>query len=395
MAGPATGFQLSRQQAEMLDELKGYLDENFSPDHECLVGNPEWDSEDAYQWSRVFNRKLFDDGWLCPQWPERYGGRGLTQKEQVLFRAEFAYRRIGVCNANGLDMLSPILFNYGTEEQKDQHLVKIARMEEMWCQGFSEPENGSDLTHLRTTAIRDGDEYIVNGSKVWTGHAMHADWMVLLCRTDPEEKGSRGLSMLMVDLHNTPGVEIQPIRHMTGGVMFCQEYFTDARVPVENLVGPENGGWMAAATLLEHERALVGGIGMATQRRLLDDTLAMVAERGGVRESLAVEIGKVVEQVESAQALVDDSAAYLSRGEGYPPSMTHVLKLTATAAGMRLAELASELLGLGIVDYRMADRPSDFWQMFLRGYVVCGGGGGSDEILRDVIAAQHFGIAVR
>jgi alkylation response protein AidB-like acyl-CoA dehydrogenase len=134
---------------------------------------------------------------------------------------------------------------------------------------------------------------------------------------------------------------------------------------------------------------------MATQRRLLDDTLAMVAERGGVRDSLAVEIGKVVEQVESAQAMVDDTAAYLSRGEGYPPSMTHVLKLTATAAGMQLAELASELLGLGIIDYRMADRPSDFWQMFLRGYVVCGGGGGSDEILRDVIAAQHFGIAVR
>ena len=190
---------------------------------------------------------------------ERYGGRGLTQKEQVLFRAEFAYRRIGVCNANGLDMLSPILFNYGTEEQKDQHLVKIARMEEMWCQGFSEPENGSDLTHLRTTAIRDGDEYIVNGSKVWTGHAMHADWMVLLCRTNPEEKGSRGLSMLMVDLHNTPGVEIQPIRHMTGGVMFCQEYFTDARVPVENLVGPKTGGgWPPPPSLSTNGRSSVG-----------------------------------------------------------------------------------------------------------------------------------------
>ncbi len=247
MAGLTTGFQLSRQQAEMLDELKAYLDENFSPEHECHDGTPEWGSEEEFQWYREFNRKLFEDGWLCPQWPQKYGGRGLTPVDQMLIKEEFAYRRVGLCNANGLQMLSPILLTYGTEEQKDTHLVKIARMEEMWCQGFSEPEFGSDLTHLRTTAIRDGDEYVVNGSKIWTGHGVHADWMVLLCRTDPEEKGSKGLSMLMVDLHNTPGVEIYPIRHMTGGVMFCQEYFTDARVPVENLVGPERttGGWPA------------------------------------------------------------------------------------------------------------------------------------------------------
>jgi alkylation response protein AidB-like acyl-CoA dehydrogenase len=394
MAGLKTGFPLSRQQGQMLDELKAYLDENFSPDHECLVGNPEWDSEEAFQWARVFDRKLFDDGWLCPQWPDRYGGRGLTQVEQVLIREEFAYRRVPVGNANGLDMLSPILLRYGTEEQKAEHLVKIARMEEMWCQGFSEPEGGSDLTHLRTTAVRDGDEYVVNGSKIWTGHAVHADWMVLLCRTNPEERGSRGLSMLMVDLRNTPGVEIHPIRHMTGGVMFCQEFFMDARVPVENLVGPENGGWAAAATLLEHERSLIGGIGMATQRRLLDDILAMVAQRGGVHGSLAVEVGKVVEQVEAAQAVADRAAAYLGRGEGYPQNMANVLKLAATEVGRQLAELASELLGLGIIDFRLADRPSNFWQMFLRGFVSCGGGG-SDELLRDSIAAQHFNIPVR
>ena len=112
----------------------------------------------------------------------------------------------------------------------------------MWCQGYSEPEGGSDLTHLKTTAIRDGEEYVVNGSKIWTGHAVHADWMILLCRTDPEQKGSKGLSLLMVDLMNTPGVDIYPIRSMTGQVTFCQEYFMDARVPVENLVGPATGG---------------------------------------------------------------------------------------------------------------------------------------------------------
>ena len=237
MTGLTTGFQLSDQQAEMLAELKRYLDKTFPRERECDT-SPEWSSDEEYQWCRQYNQQLFDDGWLVPHWPEKYGGRGLTPVDQMLIREEMAYRRVGICNANGLDMLGPILLTLGTEEQKDRHLRKIARMEEMWCQGYSEPDTGSDLTHLHTTAIRDGEEYVVNGSKIWTGHAMHADWMILLARTDPEQRGSKGLSMLLVDLHETDGIEIHPIRSMAGEVTFCQEYFMDARVPVANLVGP-------------------------------------------------------------------------------------------------------------------------------------------------------------
>ena len=120
MAGLTTGFQLSRQQAEMLDELKAYLDENSDPSHECHDGTPEWGSEEEFQWYREFNRKLFEDGWLCPQWPQKYGGRGLTPVDQMLIKEEFAYRRVGLCNANGLQMLCPILLIFGTEEQKDR-----------------------------------------------------------------------------------------------------------------------------------------------------------------------------------------------------------------------------------------------------------------------------------
>ena len=308
----------------------------------------------------------------------------------MLIREEFAYRRVPMCNANGLDMLSPILLKYGTDEQKDEHLVKIARMEEMWCQGYSEPEGGSDLTHLKTTAIRDGEEYVVNGSKIWTGHAVHADWMILLCRTDPEQKGSKGLSLLMVDLMNTPGVDIYPIRSMTGQVTFCQEYFMDARVPAENLVGPEHGGWAAAATLLEHERSGVGG--MARHRRLLDDLLAMVAERGGVPDSKAVRLGELVERVEAARAMAYNTAAYLSRGEGFPPHMPSVLKLSGGAVGKGLGEMATEVLGLGVSDYRMVDRPSDFWGGYLHTF-ASSIGGGADEIQHDIIGTRYFGIA--
>jgi acyl-CoA dehydrogenase len=389
MAGLTTGFELTAEQAKMLDELKGYLDENFPADHESHT-MPEWGPIEEFHWARDFNRKLFDDGWLCPHWPEKYGGRGLTPLDQMLIREEFAYRRVPMCNANGLDMLSPILLKYGTDEQKDEHLVKIARMEEMWCQGYSEPEGGSDLTHLKTTAIRDGEEYVVNGSKIWTGHAVHADWMILLCRTDPEQKGSKGLSLLMVDLMNTPGVDIYPIRSMTGQVTFCQEYFMDARVPVENLVGPEHGGWAAAATLLEHERSGVGG--MARHRRLLDDILAMVADRGGVPDSKAVRLGELVERVEAARAMAYNTAAYLSRGEGFPPHMPSVLKLSGGAVGKGLGEMATEVLGLGVSDFRMVDRPSDFWGGYLHTF-ASSIGGGADEIQHDIIGTRYFGIA--
>ncbi len=387
MAGLTTGFELTAQQAKMLDELKGYLDQNFPADHESHT-MPEWGPIEEFHWARDFNRKLFDDGWLCPHWPEEYGGRGLTPLDQMLIREEFAYRRVPMCNANGLDMLSPILLKYGSDEQKDEHLVKIARMEEMWCQGYSEPDGGSDLTHLKTTAIRDGEEYVVNGSKIWTGHAMHAHWMILLCRTDPEQKGSKGLSLLMVDLRDAPGIQIYPIRSMTGEVTFCQEYFMDARVPAENLVGPEHGGWVAAATLLEHERSGVGG--MARMRRVLDDLLAMVAERGGVPDATAVKLGQLVERVETGRTMAYNTAAYLSRGEGFPPHMPSVLKISGGRVGRGLGELATELLGLGVSDGRMD--PANFWGGYLHSF-ASSIAGGSDEIQHDIIGTRYFGIS--
>ena len=146
MAGLTTGFQLSRQQAEMLDELKAYLDENFSPEHECHDGTPEWGSEEEFQWYREFNRKLFEDGWLCPQWPQKYGGRGLTPVDQMLIKEEFAYRRVGLCNANGLQMLSPILLTYGSEEQKDT------------ASGQDRPDGGNVVPGLLRAGVRLGSD---------------------------------------------------------------------------------------------------------------------------------------------------------------------------------------------------------------------------------------------
>nr|MDT0664268.1 acyl-CoA dehydrogenase family protein [Micromonospora sp. DSM 115978] len=333
---------------------------------------------------------MAEDGWLVSHWPERFGGRGLSPVDNMLIREELAYRRVPIANANGLDMLAPILLQLGTEEQKRAHLPKIALMEETWCQGFSEPEAGSDLTSLRTTARRDGDHYVVNGSKIWTGHAMRAEWMILLCRTDLETRGSQGLSLLMVNLEETEGVTIHPIRSLTGEVYFGQEFFSDARVPVSNLVGPEHAGWRASSVLLQHERARAGTA--ALYRRDLDDLLDTVVQRGGADQSTAVALGRLVERVECARAMAYDVAGAMTRNDGqFPPHMPSVMKLFGSDVGLELTELATEVLGFDITEFKLNDGQWDFWQEFLCS-PIARIGGGSAEIQRDILGTQVFGL---
>jgi acyl-CoA dehydrogenase len=391
MRSLTTGFALSHGQAQMIDDLKRYLDEYFPSEHEGPSGaTPEWFSDEEFEWVRSFNSQLTRDGWLVSHWPERYGGRGLSPVDNMLIREELAYRRVPIANANGLDMLAPILLELGTEEQKEAHLSKIGLMEELWCQGFSEPDAGSDLTSLRTTARREGDYYVVNGSKIWTGHAMHASWMILLARTDLESRGSRGLSLLMVNLEETPGVAIHPIRSLTGGVTFCQEFFSDAQVPVSNLVGPEHEGWRASSVLLEHERARAGTA--ALYRRDLDDLLDAVVARDGADWNTAIALGKMIERVECARAMAYDVASALGEGEGrYPPHMPSVTKIFGSELGADLTELATEILGLDVCEYKLNDGNWDFWEEFLYS-PVARIGGGSSEIQHDIIGARCFGL---
>jgi acyl-CoA dehydrogenase len=390
VSGLTTGLTLSAQQTGMLDELNRYLDEHFPTAHEGPSGStPEWGDDDEYEWVRQFNAQLARDGWLTAHWPEEYGGRGLAPLDNMLIREQLSYRRVPIANANGLDMLAPILLQLGTTEQKDAHLRKIALMEEHWCQGFSEPEAGSDLTSLRTTAIREGDHYVVNGSKIWTGHAMRAEWMILLARTDPETRGSRGLSLLMVDLRNTPGIEIHPIRSLTGAVTFCQEFFTDVRVPVANLVGPEHSGWRASQTLLEHER--VRASNSALYRRDVDDLLDAVVARGLTDRGTLAAVGHMIERVESARAMTHDVATVLSEKDRFPPHAPSVMKILNSRLGGDLTQLGVHLLGLDVCDYRPGDGNWDFYQEFLFS-PVSRLGGGSTEIHHDIIGTRFLGL---
>ncbi|MGE5595027.1 MAG: acyl-CoA dehydrogenase family protein [Hyphomicrobiales bacterium] len=198
-------------------------------------------------------RELARDGWLTAAWPREYGGRGLTAIQQLIVKEELFRADIPV-PGQGVNLVGPTLMVHGNDRQRQEHLPRIAAAEVQWCQGFSEPGAGSDLASLQTRAVRDGDEYVVNGQKIWTSHAEIADWMLLLARTDPAAPKHRGISMFLLDM-KTPGVTVRPIRQLTGVPGFNEVFLEDVRIPAANLVGEENRGWYAATTTLDFERS--------------------------------------------------------------------------------------------------------------------------------------------
>jgi len=219
--------------------------------------DPTFPNHDAKLWLEAMGSK----GWTCPTWPKKYGGGGLTHEENMVLRQELA--RINARPALvsfGISMLGPVLLEYGTEEQKLEHIPKIVRGEIRWCQGYSEPGSGSDLASLQTRAIAEGDEYVINGQKVWTSYANFADWIFCLVRTDPEAPKHEGISFILFDM-SSHGVSTKPIKLISGASPFCETFFDNVRVPRNNLVGKENEGWTIAKKLLQHERNMVAGMG--------------------------------------------------------------------------------------------------------------------------------------
>ena len=243
-------------------------------DSDVCWGGRKWrfKSEAQKQWLERCAAK----GWTVPEWPKAYGGGGLSKEEAKILAQEM--RRISArppLSSFGIWMLGPALLKYGNEAQKLEHLPKIARGEIRWCQGYSEPGAGSDLASLRTSAILDGDEYVVNGSKVWTSYADRADWIFCLVRTDPEASKHLGISFLLFDMES-PGVTASPIKLISGYSPFCQTFFDNVRVPKENLVGTPGKGWDIAKYLLTHEREMIAGMDMASAGR---DSMHQLAKK--------------------------------------------------------------------------------------------------------------------
>ena len=204
---------------------------------------------------RAWDATMADAGWGAVSWPQEYGGRGATVLEQLVYAEETTRARAPVpLNVIGMNNIAPAIMQYGTDAQKRELLPRMVRADDIWCQGMSEPEAGSDLASLRTRAVRDGDDFVVNGQKIWTSLGHRADWCQLYVRTDPDAPKHKGISCLIVDM-TLPGIEVRPLVTLNGAADFAEVFFNDVRVPADALLGPLNGGWQVATTTLSHERA--------------------------------------------------------------------------------------------------------------------------------------------
>ncbi|MGH8992202.1 MAG: acyl-CoA dehydrogenase family protein [Acidimicrobiia bacterium] len=247
-------FRDSPDEAAFRDEVRTWLAENLTSEFAPLCGGRGVDRDEHWDLALAWERKLGEAGWIGLSWPVAYGGRGASYAEQVIFSTEYARAdapiRVGFF---GEGLLGPTLVDYGTEEQKRRFLPPILKATELWCQGYSEPNAGSDLAAVQTRAVLDGDEWVVDGQKVWTTFAHHADWCFVVTRTDPTAPPHQGISYLLVPM-DQPGVTVRPLRQPTGTADFNEVFFDDARTPADMVVGEVNGGWKVAMATLGFER---------------------------------------------------------------------------------------------------------------------------------------------
>jgi alkylation response protein AidB-like acyl-CoA dehydrogenase len=299
---------------------------------------------------RAWQRRLNEGRWAAINWPEEWGGRDATVTQNVIYSEEMARARTpGIYNANGLWQIGPMIIRWGTEEQKARWVPNILNADDHWCQGFSEPEAGSDLANLRTTAVADGDDYVLNGQKIWISSAHIARWGLYLVRTDPTalERGAKheGITALVIDM-DVPGVECRPIRDITGEEMFNEVFFTDARVPTAYRLGDEGAGWQVAMGTLGHER--VGTAGLAiTMRADLDSmvNLARAVNPGALSDpGLRERIARAHTDIEYTRLLNYRALSKILKGEPNWPEVP-LAKLQWSHLAQTLAELAVDLLG--------------------------------------------------
>src|SRR5271170_2863108 len=245
-------FNFSAEDEAFRQELRSWLDANLPKGrHE----EPHETFSDGDWTHRLkWHRKMHAAGWVGVSWPKEYGGRGASLVQQVIYQQEIARANPpALVNGLGILLVGPTLIHWGTEEQKQRYVPKILSGEEIWCQGYSEPGAGSDVASLQTRAVEEGDYFVVNGQKVWTSDAHHADWCILLVRTDPNAPKHKGISYILVDMHS-PGVTVRPLVQITGDSGFNEVFFEDVKVPRKNLIGEKNQGWHVAITTLMFER---------------------------------------------------------------------------------------------------------------------------------------------
>jgi len=389
-------FRFSDEDENFRSEFRKWLEANLPSEHRKTAFPIEFfANEEGEEWEKrlAWHKKMHAAGWIAIQYPQQYGGRGATITQQYIYDEEL--NRIGapqLVNGQGIGLVGPTLMHWGTEEQCHRYLPKMLAAEEIWCQGYSEPGSGSDLASLQTRSVEDGDYFVINGQKVWTSDAHHADMCFLLVRTDPSAPKHKGISYLSVDMHS-PGVTVRPLVQMTGDRGFNEMFFEDVRVPKKNLVGEKNNGWLVALTSLMYERRardmtpIVHELAALARLLARDGTTSWDDSR--VRQ-------RVAEFACEAWAIRYVGLRQLTRQlKGLPPGPeSSIQKLAYSELNLRIQKFAMELLGaysqmtyqapLAIDEGKWAYR-----MLAARGMII---GAGTSEIQRNVIGERVLGL---
>lgn len=358
--------------------IRSWVEANYPPEIRNPPRRLRWKD------NKVWYMKLAEKGWLAPAWPREYGGMGLSPGKLLIMIEE--YERHGVTRTNdmGIVMIGPLLIRYGTQAQKDFFLPKILAGEHIWCQGYSEPNAGSDLAGLRTKAVLEDGHYVVNGQKIWTTLAHDANWIFMLVRTDPDAKKQDGISFLLVPM-DSPGVTVRPIVNLDMHDEFCETFFDNVRVPQENLVGKPNKGWSMAKALLGFERIFIGS---PKQSAYALSRLRMLAQRMGVFEDEAFQDRYVRLRLDLADhtALYETFAEKLRRGETLGPDVS-LLKIHQSELFQKITDLMLEVANenAGLLEPMQGNRDLHPAGLFInaRPSTIYGG---SNEIQRNIIA---------
>jgi alkylation response protein AidB-like acyl-CoA dehydrogenase len=335
---------------------------------------------------------LSEHGWVAPHWPKEYGGAGLGPMEQFILNQELAGAGAPNVGGSGVSLLGPTLIVHGTEEQRRRYLPSILAGETAWAQGYSEPGSGSDLASLQTRAERDGDDFVINGQKIWTSGAHTADAMFLLARTDPDAPKHRGISFLLIDDIRTPGISVQPLVDMAGDHYFNQVFFDDVRIPATNLVGELNRGWYVGMTLLDFERSNIGGA--VANRRSLQRLLALTSSDGALRRRTQSDVlrSEIAQRYIETEVMFQYSFRIVSMQAGgmLPNYEASTAKLFNSELTQRVAQTAMNCLGM-----RGNMLEGEGFHSFVHGYlgaVPATIRGGTSEVQRNIIATRGLGL---
>ena len=381
-------------------EVRDFLATSLPEDlRRKMVERRHLGKDDIVRWQRILNAK----GWATPNWPVAHGGQSWTPAQRYIFQEEMALAHAPEGSPFNVNMIGPVICKFGTDEQKARFLPRIANIDDWWCQGFSEPGAGSDLASLKTSAVREGDHYVLNGQKIWTTQAQHADWMFGLFRTDNSGRKQQGITFLLLDM-KTPGLTVRPIETIDGEHDANEVFFDDVRVPVENRIGEEGKGWDYAKHLLGHERSGIARIGLSKERlsqlrHLEEDMSAKGMLSDGERRRLRRKLAEVEVELRALELTQLRVVAADAQGGGASAAAS-ILKIKGTELQQRMTELTVELAGpagLAMPEHHGADEVSEHgwieaaapFYFTMRKVSIFGG---SNEIQKNIIAKGVLGL---